>query len=418
MRRPSPTGPVAVTGIATRTPAGRHADQLWAALLAAEGTLASAYETPDADAEGLGFACRLPATAIDSRDEQRLGKLGRRLDPVVRLGLLTALDALADACLPDHPQTGAAVAPDRCAVVAGSVFGASTSLESADRGTYFVPMAMQSSLPASISLSAGCAGPSLAVSAACATGAVAIGEGVRLIRDGIADIVIAGGAELLTGKSLAGIRASGALTSCRRPLRSARPFDVERDGTVAAEGAAFVILEDPDSAARRGARQYGWITGYATNCDAHHLTNPSPAGQGAARCMRAALADAGLDAADVVHVNAHATSTLVGDAAEARAIIDVFGARAVPVTANKAVTGHMMAASGAAEAIVCLLTLADRQAPPTANTTMLDESLEIDLVTGAPLPIPAGPVLSNSFGFGGHNAALLISPSLGTSEHT
>jgi len=134
--------------------------------------------------------------------------------------------------------------------------------------------------------------------------------------------------------------------------------------------------------------------------------------------MRAALADAGLDAADVVHVNAHATSTLVGDAAEARAIIDVFGARAVPVTANKAVTGHMMAASGAAEAIVCLLTLADRQAPPTANTTMLDESLEIDLVTGAPLPIPAGPVLSNSFGFGGHNAALLISPSLGTSEHT
>lgn len=407
---------VAVTGMATATPAGAGTGRLWDALIAAEETLASAFGPTDTDGAAADFACRLPSTG--GRAERRLGKLGRRLDPVTRLGLRTALDALADAALDDVPaRTAAPGESRRYAVVAGTAFGASTTLESSERGTFFVPMAMHNALPATISLAAGLTGPSMGVSAACATGAVAIGEGTRLIHEGLADVVVAGGAELLTESSLAGIRASGALSDRRRRFRSAsRPFDVDRDGTVASEGAAFVVLEHPDHAARRGAREYGRISGYGATCDAHHLTSPRPGGEGAAQCMRSALAAAGIDAADVVHVNAHATSTRVGDAAEAQAIATVFGPRTVPVTANKGVTGHMIAASGAAEAIATLLTLAHEVVPPTANTVEVDGDLGIDLVIGPPRPLRAGALLSNSFGFGGHNAALVFVPSPGASE--
>ncbi|MGH4034119.1 beta-ketoacyl-[acyl-carrier-protein] synthase family protein [Actinomycetota bacterium Odt1-20B] len=410
---------VAVTGMATTTPAGARTEDLWIDLMEAKGTLARPFGNPD-EARGLpGFACRLPSTVGEAQRTLGLGKLGRRLDPATRLGVHTALHALADAGLPGSLLGAGRAVTSRFAVVAGTSFGASTTVEAPERGTFFVPMAMHNALSATVSLAAGFTGPSLAVSAACATGAVAVGEAVRLIRDGIADIVIAGGAELLTEKSLAGIGASGALSGRHHgPLRSARPFDEGRDGTVASEGAAFVVLESLEHAARRDAREYGLISGYATNCDAHHLTSPSPAGEGAAECMRAALVDAGIDAADVSHVNAHATSTPIGDAAEAQAITAVFGPRRVPVTANKGVTGHMMAASGTSEVVTSLLSLAHGTAPPTANTVTVDEALEIDLVLGRPRALTAGPVLSNSFGFGGHNAALLISPTPRTRERS
>ncbi|MFJ3906392.1 beta-ketoacyl-[acyl-carrier-protein] synthase family protein [Streptomyces sp. NPDC090025] len=403
---------MAVTGMATTTPAGARTEDLWSELIAAKGTLAGAYGTPDG-AHGVPcFACRVPAAATtEHHHDLRLGKLGRRLDPATRLGVHTALKALADADLDERPQGAGRAVTGRFAVVAGTAFGASTTVEAPERGTFFVPMAMHNALAATISLAAGFTGPSMAVSAACATGAVAVGEGARLIRDGLADIVVAGGAELLTVKSLAGIGASGALSGRHHePLRSARPFDADRDGTVASEGSAFVVLESLEHAARRGAREYGRISGYATNCDAHHLTSPSPGGEGAAECMRAALADAGIDVADVSHVNAHATSTPLGDAAEAQAITAVFGPRQVPVTANKGVTGHMIAASGTVEVITSLLSLAHGVVPPTANTVRVDDGMEIDLVLGWPRELVAGPVLSNSFGFGGHNAALLIAP--------
>jgi len=408
---------VAVTGVATTTPAGDRVEELWRVLIEAEGTLAGKFGTPD-DERGIpGFACRVPAAVIERQGAGRLGRLSRRLDPATRLGVYTALDALTDAALVDHLPGADHDRTGRFAVVAGTAFGASTTVEAPERGTLFVPMAMHNALAAAISLATGFTGPSLAVSAACATGAVAVGEGVRLIRDGLADVVVAGGAELLTARTLAGIGASGALSGRRHgPLRSARPFDAGRDGTVASEGAAFVVLESLDHAAGRGAREYGRISGYATNCDAHHLTSPSPGGRVAATCMRAALADAGIDAADVAHVNAHATSTMVGDAAEARAIAAVFGPRRVPVTANKGVTGHMMAASGAAEVVICLLSLARSMAPPTANTVAVDDDLEIDLVLGRPRPLSAGAALSNSFGFGGHNAALVLTSAAATPE--
>jgi 3-oxoacyl-[acyl-carrier-protein] synthase II len=402
---------VAVTGMAATTPAGDTVADLWTALMNAEGTLAARFGTRDAPGHPSDFACRVPDAAANLRGPQGLGKLARRLDPATLLGLGTAIDALVDAGLGTSGQAPGPVETRRCAVVAGTSFGASTTLESPDRGTFYTTMVMHNALPAAISLVAGFQGPSIAASAACATGAVAIGEGARLIRDGIADLVVAGGTELLTAKLLAGYRASGGLSGFHRdPRYASRPFDADRDGIVAAEGAAFVVLERLEHALGRNARIHGQITGYATTCDAHHLTDPSPGGEGAQACMRAALHDARIEAADVVHVNAHATSTRAGDAAEAQAIASVFGPHRVPVTANKGVTGHMIGASGAAEAIVTLLSLAHRVAPATANTSKVDDDLEIDLITARPRELARGPALSNSFGFGGHNACLIISP--------
>lgn len=402
---------VAVTGMAATTPAGDGIDHLWAALMAAEATLTSRFGAPDASGQPTDFACRIPAAAVGRQGPTGLGKLARRSDPVTVLGLGAAVDALAHAGLGPPGRAYTSAEPRRCAVVAGTAFGAGTTLETSSPGTFYTPMVMQNALAATISLVTGCQGPSIAVSAACATGAVAIGEGTRLIRDGIADLVVAGGAELLTARLLAGYRASGGTSAFRSdPLHASRPFDADRDGIVAAEGAAFVVLERLDRALRRNARIHGLIAGYASTCDAFHLTDPSPGGQGAAACIRAALDDARIDPEDVVHVNAHATSTRAGDLAEAQAITSVFGPRRVPVTANKGVTGHMIGASGAAEAIATLLSLDGLTAPPTANTSRIDEVLGIDVITVRPRALPAGPGLSNSFGFGGHNACLIISP--------
>jgi 3-oxoacyl-[acyl-carrier-protein] synthase II len=194
------------------------------------------------------------------------------------------------------------------------------------------------------------------------------------------------------------------------PSRAARPFDADRDGFVMADGAAFVVLESLERAAARGAHIWGEVLGYGRNCDAFHITAPSPSGAGAAACMQLALDDAGLSPADVSHVNAHGTSTPLNDEAEAAAIAKVFGEHAVPVTGTKGVTGHLVGAAGAAEAVASMLALRHRQVPPTANHENTDPAITIDVVAGSPRPLGAGPALSNSFGFGGHNAALVLGP--------
>jgi 3-oxoacyl-[acyl-carrier-protein] synthase II len=192
------------------------------------------------------------------------------------------------------------------------------------------------------------------------------------------------------------------------PSRAARPFDADRDGFVMAEGAAFVVLESLEHAQARGARIWGEVLGYGRNCDAFHITAPSPSGAGAAACMLQALDDAGLSATDVNHVNAHGTSTPLNDEAEAAAITKVFGEHAVPVTGTKGVTGHLVGAAGAAEAVASVLALHHELVPPTANHEQTDPAIAIDVVAGAPRPIPSGVALSNSFGFGGHNASLVL----------
>jgi len=189
---------------------------------------------------------------------------------------------------------------------------------------------------------------------------------------------------------------------------ASRPFDVNRDGFVIAEGAAFLVLEPMERALARGAMIHGEVAGYGRNSDAYHITAPSPGGAGAARCMQLALDDAGLNPSDIGHINAHGTSTPLNDAAEAEAVRKVFGDAAPPVTAPKGVLGHMIGGAGAAEAVISLLALRDRILPPTANLTQISDDIGLDVVHGSEREISARPAISNSFGFGGHNATLVL----------
>jgi 3-oxoacyl-[acyl-carrier-protein] synthase II len=258
----------------------------------------------------------------------------------------------------------------------------------------------------------GWTGPNVCVATACAAGAHAVGEGARLIRDGSADVVLAGGSEApISPIALVAFARMGALSARQdAPELASRPFDVDRDGFVIGEGGAFTVLERWDHAASRGARIWGEVAGYGRNADAYHVTAPAPGGAGAASCIQMALDDASLEPSDVSHVNAHGTSTPLNDAAEAEAIVKVFGEHEQPVTSIKGVTGHLIGAAGAAEAVASLLAVSNGLVPPTANHERTDPALDIDVVAGQPRAVASRPVLSTSFGFGGHNAALILSP--------
>jgi 3-oxoacyl-[acyl-carrier-protein] synthase II len=222
--------------------------------------------------------------------------------------------------------------------------------------------------------------------------------------------MIAGGTEAaVTAMSVGGFAAMKAMSTRNdEPERASRPFDTGRDGFVIAEGAGFTVLETLEHALARGATVHGEVLGYGRNADAHHITAPVPGGAGAAACMQLALDDAGLDCRAIGHVNAHGTSTPLNDATEAEAIRKVFGDNAPAVTSTKGVTGHMIAGAGAAEAVISLLSLRDGVIPPTANLEQIGDDIGLDVVAGEPRPVERKPVLSNSFGFGGHNATLIL----------
>jgi 3-oxoacyl-[acyl-carrier-protein] synthase II len=210
--------------------------------------------------------------------------------------------------------------------------------------------------------------------------------------------------------ALAAFWRMGALSSNPSASDASRPFDADRDGFVMGEGAAFLVLETAESAAARGATVWGEVLGYGRTCDASHITAPSENGAGAVACMEAALSDAGLAPGDIGHINAHGTSTPLNDAAESAAITKVFGAGAVPVTSTKGVTGHLIGAAGAVEAVAGLLAATRGEVPPTANHQRAGDDIEVDVVSGSARSIAPAPVLSNSFGFGGHNATLVLGP--------
>jgi 3-oxoacyl-[acyl-carrier-protein] synthase II len=277
---------------------------------------------------------------------------------------------------------------------------------------FLVPMMMTNATAGTIAMQLGWTGPNLCISTACAASAHAIGEATRLIRDETSDVVMTGGTEsCMTPVAISAFARMTALSGRNDdPEHASRPFDAARDGFVMGEGAAALLLERWDRAVARGARIYGEVIGYGRNADAYHITAPSPGGEGAAACMQLALDDAGLSPASISHVNAHGTSTPLNDAAEAEAIRKVFGEAAPPVTSTKGVTGHLVGAAGATEAVACLLALRDGSVPPTANLEQIGDDIQLDVVSGAPRPIAAAPALSNSFGFGGHNATLIFAP--------
>jgi 3-oxoacyl-[acyl-carrier-protein] synthase II len=400
---------VAITGMGVKTPAGNDLDSFWSTLLAAESRAAT-YTLIDPSPLPVRFGCEV-------RDFDAVAYLGpkesRRQDRTAQLGFAAAVDAAKDA-----GELGAD--PARCAVVVGTGIGGLATLESqigvyldkgADRvSPFLVPMMMANATAGLISIQFGWTGPSLCITTACAAGANAIGEGARIIREGSADVVIAGGAESsITPTAISAFARMGALSGRNDdPARASRPFDAGRDGFVMGEGAAFLVLERWDRAVARGATIHGELLGYGRNCDAHHITAPSPGGAGAVACMQAALEDAGVDAARVNHVNAHGTSTPLNDAAESEAVTKVFGGSTPPVTSIKGVTGHLIGAAGAAEAVASLLSLRNGLVPPVANFETPDPEIAADVVAGEPRPIGDGVALSNSFGFGGHNASLVL----------
>jgi 3-oxoacyl-[acyl-carrier-protein] synthase II len=268
-----------------------------------------------------------------------------------------------------------------------------------------IPMMMPNAAAAAVSMRFGLTGPCETITTACAAGTHAIGYAARLVASGRVPVAVAGGAEaVITPIAEAGFANMTALSSSG----VSRPFDAQRDGFVMGEGAGVLILEDRDHAMSRGATILAEVCGAASTADAHHLTAPHPDGKGAIECIRIALRDAGLRPEDISHVNAHGTSTPLNDAAEALALRAVFGSSCPPVTSVKGYTGHALAAAGAIEAVVSVLTILHQTVPPTTGTVSIDEEVNLPVVLGSGLAHPSDYVLSNSFGFGGHNGCLIF----------
>jgi 3-oxoacyl-[acyl-carrier-protein] synthase II len=402
---------VAITGLGVKTPAGSDLDTFWSRLCSGRSTAAT-IERYDPSPMPVRIGCEVrdfdPTAYVGPKE-------ARRMDRVTQLGVAATADALADAGDPGAD-------PARCAVIIGTGIGGLITLEEqisvyAEKGAgrvspFLVPMMMTNATAGTVAMQLGWTGPNLCISTACAASAHAIGEAARLIRDETSDVVMTGGSEsCMTPVAISAFARMTALSGRNDdPERASRPFDAARDGFVMGEGAAALVVERWDRAVARGAHIYGEIVGYGRNADAYHITAPSPGGEGAAACMQLALDDAGLSPADLSHVNAHGTSTPLNDAAEAEAIRKVFGEAAPPVTSTKGVTGHLVGAAGATEAVACLLALRNRAVPPTANLEHIGDEIQLDIVSGEPRAITPAPALSNSFGFGGHNASLIFAP--------
>ena len=386
--------------------------------ITAVSALAKAGTGPDAFWDGL---CSEPEdgmrqiTDFDPEPYFENRKEARRADRFAQFALAAADQLLGQAGAPDGDL---GYEPSRMGVMVATGIGGIETLEEQilvhDKkgprrvSPFLIPMMMPNSAGASVSMRYGWRGPCEAIVTACAAGTHGIARAAELVAWGRCDAVITGGSEsTLTPTGLQGFRNMTALSN----EGVSRPFAAERDGFVIAEGAGLLLLEDWDSAVGRGATVLGELLGGASTADAHHITAPAPGGVGAVECMELAMADAGLEPSDIRQINAHGTSTPLNDAAEAHAIAEVFGEDGPPVTSTKGVTGHALGAAGALEAVAAVLSVQKGLIPPTMGTTAVDPELpRIDLVTGEPREWDPGPVLSNSFGFGGHNGCIVISP--------
>jgi 3-oxoacyl-[acyl-carrier-protein] synthase II len=337
----------------------------------------------------------------------------RRLDRFTQLAAVAAEEAVCDAGGTEALRGD----PDRAGSLIGTGVGGLDTIcqqheilveRGADRvSPFLVPMIMANRASADVSMRYGLRGPCETTVTACAAGTQSIGNAARLIATGRCDVMVAGGSEApLSELGIAGFANMTALSRSGVSM----PFDADRDGFVVGEGAGVVVLEERERAIARGARIYAEIVGAASTADAHHVTAPSPEGNGAVRCMQLAIADAQLSPGDIVHINAHGTSTPLNDASEGEAIKRVFGSPGPAVTSIKGVIGHTLAAAGAIEAVALALSIHHRQIPPTVGTTNPDPAIPLDVVLGGPRDWQPGPSLSNSFGFGGHNGCLLLVP--------
>ncbi len=412
---------VVVTGIGMVSPLGGDVETTWSNILAGKSGLG-----PITRFDASSMACRIAGEVKRGEGEGQFNpqewmpaKELRRYDDFIIYGLAAATQALRDAdWFPEDHE-------DRCrtGVLVGSGIGGlerieETSILIENKGPrrvspFFIPGSLINLAGGLISIKYGLKGPNSAVVTACSTGAHAIGDAARLVALGDADVMVAGGCESAVCRiGIAGFLACKALSTGYNdtPQKASRPWDEGRDGFVMGEGAGIVVLEEYEHARARGAKIYGELIGYGMSGDAYHITAPASDGDGARRCMRAAIERAGIGAHDIDYINAHGTSTPLGDEIELRAIEAILGneRRNVTMSSTKSAIGHLLGAAGAVEAIFCLLAMRDQVAPPTLNLENPSVETEIDLAPMTPVKREINVALSNSFGFGGTNASLIF----------
>ncbi|MGD0111787.1 MAG: beta-ketoacyl-ACP synthase II [Armatimonadota bacterium] len=404
---------IAVTGVGAVTPLGLSAGATWEGMRDGRSGIG-----PVTLFDASGIASRIagevkgfdPALWMELRE-------AKHCDRFTQLAIAAAKMAVADSGLDFASLDG-----NRAGVVVGSGIGGTGTWEAQHRtllekgpsrvSPFFIPMLISDIAAGRIAIEFGAKGPNMSIATACATSSHTIGEASEIIKRGDADVMIAGGSEAsVVPLAMAGFCAMRALSrNNENPTAASRPFDRGRDGFVMAEGAGLVVLEEMELAKRRGARIYGELAGYGMSADAYHITQPCPDGDGMARAMEAALADARISPDDIDYVNTHGTSTDVGDVAETLALKRVFGARAkqVPCSSTKSMTGHTLGAAGGIEFIACLFALRDSVVPPTINLDNPDPECDLDYVPKHARELPVRTAMSNSFGFGGHNAILIV----------
>lgn len=405
---------VVVTGLGCVSPVGNTAAETWEALIVGKSGAAPITHF-DASRHKTRFAAE-----VKGFDGPALfgAREARKMDRFAQFATAAALEALAQANFTVNESNR-----DRVGVLIGSgIGGIITLLQEVDtlreRGPdrvspFLVPMMISDSAAGMIAIRVGARGPNMSLATACATGTNALGEAAEMIRRGAADVMIAGAAEAaIVPVSMAGMNVMGALSTRNdEPARASRPFDKDRDGFLMGEGGAILILESLEHAQARGAKIICEFSGYGASDDAYHISAPAENGAGAALSMQLALKDAGLGMTDIGYINAHGTSTSLNDKSETAAIKTVFGEQAykIPVSSTKSMTGHLLGASGALEAVVCAKVISENLLPPTINYETPDPECDLDYVPNQARPAAPKHVMSNSFGFGGHNATLILS---------
>ena len=405
---------VVVTGIGTINPLANNVENSWSNLISGKSGIdnITSFDTTNLPVKFAG-----EVKDFDANDY--MGKQhARKLDRSAHLSIFAAEQALLDAGLDTDSRLG-----DEVGIVLGTGIGGIGATEDAvriydTRGPSRInPLAITQLMPNSstgqVAIRFGIEGPSLTITTACAASANSVGEAKNLIERGVVDTVIAGGTESgttpMTIGAFAQIRALS--TNNESPKEACRPFDKNRDGFVMAEGSTILVLENEETAKKRGAKIYGYVDGYGSTTDAYHITAPSEGGEGAVRAMKKALEDAGVNKEEINYINAHGTSTPINDKNETMAIKSVFGenAKSTTISSTKSMTGHLLGGAGAFEAMVSLLVMQNNKVPPTINLTTADDECDLNYTPNVSIDLEVNKVMSNSFGFGGHNGVLIFS---------
>jgi 3-oxoacyl-[acyl-carrier-protein] synthase II len=404
---------VVITGLGCISPVGNDVQTMWSNIQAGKSGVSRITHFDASD-----YRCQIAAEVKGFDGSELFGSRdARRMDLFSQYAVAAAAQAVENAGLEINDRNR-----DRIGAVIGTgIGGIGTLFEQTqiflERGPsrvspFLVPMMLPDTGPGLVAIHLGIRGPNMAVVTACATGTNSIGEGSEVIRRGDADVILAGGSEAgIVPIAMAGLGVMTALTSRNdEPERASRPFDLDRDGFVMGEGAGVLVLESLEHARRRGATILAEVTGYGSTNDAYHISAPAENGAGAALCMRNALKDGGLDISRIEYINAHGTSTPLNDKSETAAIKTVFGERAydIPISSTKSMTGHLLGAAGALEAIICVKVLKDGILPPTINYETPDPDCDLDYIPNSARQVPVRRVMSNSFGFGGHNATIIL----------